>query len=1158
MNQDTQSEILSVLNQLPSSLGGVVEQSLLAVACDAYTSTGKPHLLVLPTEEAAESAVSQLIYIGGLNEDQVVYLPGGETLPYDDQNASIEQVARRGRVFRHILSQDVPAHILVVSSYTYLQYFASKSHWVDSVERINVGDVYSANDVASLLQDRTYVSQSFEVTQAGQYFVNHNVIDVFTADLDLPVRVKIVDGIVNSIDTFHPNTKSTQSSLAFFYVAPVTEFPFNDESIQRFREQYRTAFKVGLKDPIYRSVISKEFCNGLDSLMPFFAKSVTHLSQLDYRLIVHKNTCSVMAHHFSFINQRYEELANDPTSHAIEPFKLWMLTDSMISVLKRPDTLIVQSASIDGVTDVPYLDNGISRMHNMSELIASLKSASSLVDKTVVFHQGHVRKEHLKKISLLMGKKPQLANSWLEINELPPGLVIAQGPLLKGYFDFSQSERRLFVSESEIFGHQLLEDDLNELNGSLDDYEDIKDLVSGDLVVHVNHGIGVFDGLEALKHQGGLKDYFTVKFANEQKIYVPLDQLSLITPYSALDPEKVVITDSDRAKWDKTLQEAFRNIAQKAVALNHIKQIRNDSIGIGFDSPDNRYVRFCQLFPFPPTRDQLRSSSEITEDLCSPRPMSRLLEGDVGFGKTEIAMRACFLAYQSNYLSVVLAPSKILADQHFDSFVERFRQFPDVTIVKVTGKNDAATRKTLSLIAEGKVDIVIGTHRVLKDDVDLQTPGLVVVDEEHRFGQADKKRLSHRFEGINQLSMTATPIPGTLSLSLHGILETSTLRTPPAKRLPVRTILAEHSDSKVKEAIEREALRNGQVYLLHNNVSTIESRALDLSKEFSHLNVGFVHGKMSDKQIEDVMLSFHRHEIDILVSTTVIEIGVDVPNANTIIIENADMFGVATLHQLRGRVGRAKRQGYAYLLASETTSQTGTARLMSVAEASGLGQGFKLADRDMEIRGAGEILQDEQSGQIANIGYNLYFRLLSRMLQVLEDDPSHSWANSTAASYLNDGRFSKYDLGYGLLIPDTYIENTMLRLSFYRKLTITNTESEFNAVIAHMIDRFGPVPFSLEVLLNVYSLNFKLQELGISRCSIGFDREYSRTGRRRLISETTQLVISTNSSFDSAATEAFLSARLENDNSLVIDEPGDTLDERLSTLETALKFHQDL
>jgi transcription-repair coupling factor (superfamily II helicase) len=635
------------------------------------------------------------------------------------------------------------------------------------------------------------------------------------------------------------------------------------------------------------------------------------------------------------------------------------------------------------------------------------------------------------------------------------------------------------LAESSLFGDQVLQkrrrDKKNQVQAD-DLVHSLAELKEGDPVVHVDHGVGRYLGLQNLTSNYQQAEYLTLEYANGDKLYVPVQSLHLIHRYSGSNNSSAPLHKLGNEQWSKERKKAAEKVRDVAAELLDLYAKRAARNGHSYATEQIDYQQFAAGFPFELTDDQITAVDAIKSDMKQATPMDRLVCGDVGFGKTEVAMRAAFIAVQSNKQVAVLVPTTLLAQQHFENFKDRFADWPFRIDVLSRFKSAKETQTTTSALENGQIDIIIGTHKLIQKDIKFAELGLVIIDEEHRFGVRQKEQLKAMRAEVDILTLTATPIPRTLNMSLSGMRDLSIIATPPAKRLAIKTFVREFNKPLIKEAIQRETLRGGQVYFLHNSVDSIERRANELRELMPELNIAVAHGQMRERELEQIMQQFYHRKYHILVCTTIIETGIDVPNANTIIMERADKLGLAQLHQLRGRVGRSHHQAYAYLLTPSHSSLTRDAkkRLEAISSLEDLGAGFSLATHDMEIRGAGELLGDEQSGQMESIGFSLYMEMLERAVESLKQGNEVSLDEYYATQ-------TEIDLGIPAMIPDDYVHDVHTRLTLYKRIANCSGSEPLRDIQVEMIDRFGLLPEQVKTLVKLTELKHQLTPLKITK-----------------------------------------------------------------------------
>jgi transcription-repair coupling factor (superfamily II helicase) len=672
--------------------------------------------------------------------------------------------------------------------------------------------------------------------------------------------------------------------------------------------------------------------------------------------------------------------------------------------------------------------------------------------------------------------QPLVLHSWREFSERRPALGIVVAPLESGLW--LRDPELIAITENQLFIHHVSQQRRRGKQADNTDFivKSLTELNPGAPVVHLDHGVGRYQGLDTFEVEGQLTEFLVLEYAEGSKLYVPVSSLHLISRYSGGDPDAAPLHKLGSDQWQKAKRKAAEKIIDVAAELLDLHARRAAQVGHKFTLPDVDYQLFASTFPFEETEDQEQAIKAVITDMTSEQPMDRLVCGDVGFGKTEVALRAAFIAVANQKQVAVLVPTTLLAQQHFETFKDRFADWPvNIALLSrfVGGK---AQEQTLLDLAEGRADIVIGTHKLLQEQIRYKNLGLLIIDEEHRFGVRQKDRLLALRATVDILTLTATPIPRTLNLAMTDMRDLSIIATPPARRLSVKTFVRQASQALITEAVHRELLRGGQVFYLHNEVKTIERAAEELRRLVPEARVGVGHGQLRESELERVMADFYHKRFNVLVCSTIIETGIDIPSANTIIIERADTFGLAQLHQLRGRVGRSHHQAYAYLLTPHPREMTADAakRIDAIMAADTLGAGFTLASHDLEIRGAGELLGEEQSGHMHSIGFTLYSEMLAQTVKLLKEGKTPNLDKP-----LQSG--TEVNLRIPALLPDTYLPDVHGRLMMYKRLANARSDADLRELKVEMIDRFGLLPEPARYLFDVTRLKLLAEALGIAK-----------------------------------------------------------------------------
>ncbi len=908
-----------------------------------------------------------------------------------------------------------------------------------------------------------------------------------------------------------------------FQILPAKEFPL-DEGRETFRTNFAAMFPnvSSRKFELHKDVMAGIASSGLEYYQPLFfdAKDWETESSLfaylpsDALFITDELIHEKQADYWSQIQRRYEERRHDIDKPIVAPDLLYLLSNTLNEYLNHyPRVILSARDELASMTDVaaidreeaasadlsPSIKQGLvtlsaqeppqlpvnhQKAEPLTELLAFLNQQAQTATPVLVVAETAGRREIL--IELFKGKIDIKAydsfEAFLAADKTPsfsdnkrPQVGLTVAPIERGVY---VPERLVLISETQLFGRQVLQTRRRRQSGVSEEFlvKSVTEITEGSPVVHIEHGIGRYNGLITLDVGDGEQEFIHLKYADDASIYVPVANLQMINRYSGGDPALAPLHKIGSGKWDKAKQKALEQIHDVAAELLNIQARREAKVGIHFKIDSSQYELFASQFAFEETPDQANAIHAVMEDMRQNQPMDRLICGDVGFGKTEVAMRAAFIAVSAGYQVAVLVPTTLLAGQHEDNFRDRFADWPVriETLSRFGGKKHQDT--VLADLAAGKVDIVIGTHKLLQPDVKFSNLGLMIVDEEHRFGVRHKERIKAIQTDVDSMSMTATPIPRTLNMALSGMRDMSIIATPPARRLAIKTFVMQKTEALLKEAILRELLRGGQVYLLHNDVASIERMAETVRELVPEARVGVAHGQMQERQLEQVMQQFYHKKFNVLICSTIIETGIDVPNANTIIIERADKFGLAQLHQLRGRVGRSHHQAYCYLLVPSIKGLKGDAkrRLHAIERANTLGAGFMLASEDLEIRGAGEILGKQQSGNMQAIGFSLYMDMLERATKAIKAGKEPDLSTPLSLT-------SEINLHSSALIPEEYLHDVHQRLLFYKRISNADDKEALTDIRTEMIDRFGTLPDQTKQLFAVHGLRLQAEPLKINK-----------------------------------------------------------------------------
>ena len=1052
----------------------------------ANSSTNKTTLVVTKDSISEERIFNALSYLAPENlENSVIRFPAWETLPYDLFSPHQDIISERLSSLYKLTSKS--SAILVLSAQTLMQRIAPVEYLAGSTFSFEIGDRMVLEDQKIALESASYRRADI-VSEKGQYASRGSILDLYPMGSELPLRLDLFDDEIESIRSFDPSSQLTIENLKNFKLLPAKEFPFDEEAIKKFRENWHNNFQGDVRRcTIYQDVSNYMSPNGIEFFLPFFfdeTASIFNYLQKDSQIILEQQVWEASLDFRQEVDLRWESLRHDIERPILKPGQLFLSKEEFESKISAFEVKEINSNS--GKTkspkfnsiEVPDFNSPGKTELNESELSKFVAEA----DQPILFlANSEGRREILDSKLLKIGIQTKTVEDFADfLNQ--DSHCVAVSPMAIGLWN----DTALVITEKELYGKKT-NTPKNITNRVIDPeqiIQNLNELHIGAPVVHLEHGIGRYLGLEILEIEGIENEYLTLGYAAGAKLYVPVSSLNLISRYAGAEEEQAPLHRLGSSQWTKAKKKAAEKIVDVAAELLHAyaKREAKKTASLSVDATD--LERFADEFNFELTEDQDLAIQAVVADLQSERAMDRLVCGDVGFPKTEVAMRAALVAVKSGKQVIILVPTTLLAQQHFDTLQDRFAHWPFI-IEMVSRMRPANEIKSVAeACSNGKVDIVVGTHKLLGKDFSFKDLGLVVIDEEHRFGVRQKELLRSYRAQADVLTLTATPIPRTLNMSLSGIRDLSIIATPPAKRLSIKTFVQEKRSDQIREAINRELMRGGQVFFVHNEVKTIELLAETLSDSVPDARIGIGHGQMPKRQLERVMNDFHQRQINVLVCTTIIENGIDVPNANTIIIDRADKFGLAQLHQLRGRVGRSNRQAYAFLLTpeAEALSPDAVKRLDAIEAAGDLGIGFTLATQDMEIRGAGELLGEEQSGQMESIGFSLYMQMLNKAVEDINQGKVPELDNP-----INDVA-KEINLHCAAIIPDTYLPDVHSRLIFYKRIASAKNESDIESLQAEMIDRFGLMPDPLRRLFTISKLKLECELLGIHTVELGEEK----------------------------------------------------------------------
>jgi transcription-repair coupling factor (superfamily II helicase) len=1053
--------------------------------CIAELASPDQLLVVITADTSSALALERELpfYLDG--ELEILAFPDWETLPYDNFSPHQDIISERlSTLHRLPLCR---GGILVVPVPTLMHRLPPTHYVAGSSLVLEEGQGIDLDKFRRELERNGYRNVD-TVFEHGEFALRGSLFDIYPMGSSLPYRIDLLDDEVDTLRTFDPETQLTVDKVSAINLLPAREYPLDNRAITRFQMNWWESFDVDHDScPTYSEVSAGRSPGGCEYYLPLFFDSCATL--FDY---LPDNTAliAIGAHHqaaehfWQEVGSRFEEYGIDPRRPLLPPRSGFTPVEELYQLLGKFPVLelrhqaeapVHQKTAVLPPPDLATDQTVTSAAANLAEFIKSHAGPVLLCAESAG------RREILLQSLRELGLTPPTTRNWHSFLASGESFAITTAPLDRGLY-FGPGQPTL-VCEAQLFGNRVAQRRRRKPSAeatNVNVFRDINELREGVPVVHLEHGVGRYIGLQSLTVDEQEAEFLTLEYARGSKLYVPVASLHLISRYAGSDPDLAPLHTLGSEQWDKARRKASEKANDIAAQLLEVYARREARKGFAFAVEPSAYDQFSAAFPFEETPDQELAIQAVVDDMRSARVMDRLVCGDVGFGKTEVAMRAAFIATRNRKQVAVLVPTTLLAQQHYSSFCDRFADWPVNVEVVSRFKSAAQMREVSKRIADGKVDILVGTHKLLQSDFQFDDLGLLIIDEEHRFGVKQKEAIKALRSEVDILTLTATPIPRTLNMALGGMRDLSVIATPPARRLSIKTFVREHNIALIKEAVLRETLRGGQVYFLHNEVKSIEETARKLRELVPELTVGVAHGQMRETELEQVMSAFYHQRHHILLCTTIIETGIDIPNANTIIIERADKFGLAQLHQLRGRVGRSHHQAYAYLLTPPRSAITADAgkRLEAIEAAGDLGAGYLLATHDLEIRGAGELLGDEQSGQIHSVGFSLYMDMLERAVAALKRGEIPD-----VDAPLDAG--TEVNLHVPALIPGDYLPDINTRLVLYKRIAAAQDDDQLRELQVEMIDRFGLLPEQVSNLFLVSRLRLQAESLGIRAIEAG-------------------------------------------------------------------------
>lgn len=1029
---------------------------------------------------------------------RVVFFPDWETLPYEHFSPHQELVSERLSTLWQLKNGLVDVLLLPLA--TAMQKIAPPSFILGRTFWLKTGQQLDVDALRNSLIEAGYNHVTY-VVATGEFAMRGGILDIFPMGSDTPFRLDLFDNEIDSIKTFNADSQRTLTNVNEIRLLPAHEFPTDTDAQKIFRSRFREEIN---SDPrhatVYNAVSNGQFGAGVEYYLPLFFEEDC-VSIFDYitqnaLIVCIGDVYAEAARIWQDVKQRHTLAQGDPAYPPLPPQYLFLSEDQFGAIIKPFAKLVPQIKS-----DTDYGLPIIAVDRQADDPLQALKSfLHEYQGRTLICAESMGRRETMLNFMREYSLHPVIVNDWLEFIDSFHNLCLTTAPLTDG-FQLPQ-EHLAIITEADLYQYIVRGRKTRRKHKAVSDgmLRDLAEIKIGDPVVHEQHGIGRYQGLVTLDLGEGVCEMMLLEYAEGSQLYVPVSQLQLISRYAGSAQENVSLHKLGHGAWDKARHRAAEKARDTAAELLNLYAQREAQKGHQFTLNEMDYQAFAQGFGYEETEDQAAAIAATLKDLCAEKPMDRLICGDVGFGKTEVALRAAFVAAMAGKQVVVLAPTTLLVEQHAQNFTDRFADFP-IKVAQLSRFNSSKqTQNVLAGLANGTVDIVIGTHKLVQPDVHFKNLGLVIIDEEHRFGVRQKEQLKRLRANVDVLTLTATPIPRTLSMALEGLRDFSLITTAPNRRLAVKTFVRPVSDGLIREAVVRELKRGGQVFYLHNEVATIANTYEKLSELLPEARIGIAHGQLRERELEQVMRDFLQQRYNVLLCSTIIETGIDIPNANTIIIERADKFGLAQLHQLRGRVGRSHHQAYAYLLIPESTTKDAQKRLEAIEVADELGAGFTLAMQDLEIRGAGEILGEGQSGEMVQVGFTLYTEMLKQAVRNLKKGREPDLDAPL-------GITSEIKLHSPALLPESYCADIHARLVLYKRLASCETHAQIDEIHEELIDRFGLPEPAVTTLIASHHLRIQASELGIDAIDASNEAIIFTFGKQHRINPATIVAI---------------------------------------------------
>lgn len=1066
---------------LPRPLGSA---DALLLARFAQAQAAQHRITAIVTAEPADTQRLEdelAFFAPGL---RVAVFPDWETLPYDTFSPHQDLISERLATLWRIQQRDVDV-VLMPASTALVRlappaFMAGYTFHFKQKEKLDEAALKAQLTLAGY----THVSQ---VVSPGEYAVRGGLIDLFPMGSPVPYRVDLFGDEVDSIRTFDPDSQRSLYPVPEVRLLPGREFPMDEEARAAFRARWREKMEGDpSKVRLYKDIGTGIATAGIEYYLPlFFESTATIFDYLGEAAVValHGEVDDALKRFWTDTRERHRFLQHDRERPILPPEDLFLKPEDFFALCNaHPQLALRGNEAVDWARPLPDLSVDRGAPEPLARLQAHV---SGTAHRVLIVAESEGRRESLLELLRDNRIEPPSVGSLAEFEAGDERFAITAAPLAEGFFWHEPGEQIAiqFVTETELFAsaptarRRRKQEQVSDVNALI---KDLSELKVGDPVVHVNHGIGRYVGLVNMDLGDGPSEFLHLEYADNATLKIPVSQLHLIARYTGVSAEEAPLHRLGSGQWDKAKRKAAEQVRDTAAELLNLYARRAAREGFAFRFTPHDYEAFAASFGFEETADQQAAIHAVIQDMISPKPMDRLVCGDVGFGKTEVALRAAFVAVNGGKQVAILAPTTLLAEQHYQNIADRFGKWP-VRVAELSRfRSPKEVKAALDGLEDGTVDIVIGTHKLLSKDVKFKRLGLLVIDEEHRFGVRHKEAIKAMRAEVDVLTLTATPIPRTLGMALEGLRDLSVIATAPQRRLAIKTFVRNESSGTIREAVLRELKRGGQVYFLHNEVETIQARHDKLAELVPEARIAIAHGQMPERQLEAVMRDFVAQRHNVLLCSTIIETGIDVPSANTIVMSRADKFGLAQLHQLRGRVGRSHHQAYAYLLVPDVEGLTKQAaqRLEAIQQMEELGSGFYLAMHDLEIRGAGEVLGDNQSGNMMEVGFQLYNDMLSEAVRSLKAGQEPDLLSPLSAT-------TEINLHAPALLPDAYCGDVHTRLSLYKRLASANKAEQIDTMLEEITDRFGKLPPQGQTLFDVHRLRVLAKPYGVTKIDAG-------------------------------------------------------------------------